>query len=209
MRSLCFAFALIFALGTTVQADDFNPPPWRGGPLTVQAEWEFTLPDLYDVVPEYLVTVGDGIHSLGTAWTHGHPTDLFWEPDPNEPGDGRAYSGAIPGTLDLFLVNWEDLYDYKYIWVQITYGGQGVPVVYEVVAPPWENPVFGMPVWSWEGVGRRIEEWVIAINPNREYVNIEFPPFTWVDQIVVDTISTQGPTSVEDSSWGQIKALYR
>ena len=54
-----------------------------------------------------------------------------------------------------------------------------------------------------------VEVWRIEPNPWREYVQIYIPPWTWLDQIMIDTISTNGPTANESSTWGAIKSLYR
>ncbi|MBZ0267292.1 hypothetical protein K8I85_03990, partial [bacterium] len=138
----------LLVLAAPAVADDFNPPAFRGDPLTVQVEWEFETTNMIDVVPIVLNSVGDGTHVLGNAFTHAHPQQMFWEPDPGEPGDGRISTDDLPGVVDCYLVNWIDPYPFKYVWVQIAYGGQGVPTIYEVVAPneqtnDWPDPVFG------------------------------------------------------------------
>lgn len=201
------AVACLFVASASF-ADDLCPPPWRGCPLNVTAQWEFIDSDLYDQVPSYFNAVPDGIHDLGPAFTHVHPTEVYWEEDPTEPGDGRAYTGDLHGTLDFFLANFIDDYPDKYIWVQITYGGQGIPWVYEVLAPPWENPNYGSFVQLVPCCGNRVESWMLHPNPDREYVNIEIPPYTWIDQVIIDTISCAG-SPVEDGTWGMIKRMYR
>ena len=204
----------VSALATTALADDFAPAPWRGQPLTVAAEWEFIIPDLTDLPPSYLNTIGDGIHDWQDCFIHTHPTNVFWQEDPTDPTDGRAYTNELVGRLDFFLCNWIDDYEYKYIWVQITYGGQGVPSIYEVVAPnegtgDWFDPVYGLPQEIGDGFGQRVEFWMIPYNPDREFVNLEIPPFTWVDQVWIETISTRDPVANESTTWGGIKSLYR
>lgn len=207
--------ALLLGVATPAITDDFQPPDWRGDPLTVQVEWEFQTSNMIDVVPIYLATVGDGVHVFLDEFTHSHPQSMMWEPDPDEPGDGRIFTTDQPGVVDCFLANWIDGFPLKYIWVQITYGGMGVPSVYEVVAPnegtnTWTDPVYGsvMAVIDW-GPGYRLESWMLPYNPDREYVNIAVPPFTWIDQIMIDTISTPGPVSNESRTWSGIKSMYR
>ncbi len=204
------AGAMLAAAAAPAVAHDLCPAPFRGDPLTVFAEWEFVGSDLYDDEPDYMYVVGDGIHDFHEyCFTHTHPYHVYWEEDPTEPGDGRVYTTDIAGRLEFFVCNWIDGYPWKYIWVQITYGGDGVPFVYEVVAPPWETPIYGtllkvVPC----GDGQRVESWVLTINPDREYVNIQIPPNTWVDQVIIETHSTL-VSPVEGKSWGTIKAMYR
>ena len=213
------AITLVGGLAASVLADDFAPAPFRGQPLTVAAEWEFINQDLTDLPPDYLNWVGDGTHPYNVnCYVHTHPLHVFWEPDPNDPEDGRAYTMDIPGRLDFFLCNFIDDYYYKYIWVQITYGETmpgmgGVPFIYEVVAPneetnEWPTPVFGILI-EWADIGGfKTEMWVIPYNPDREYVNLEIPPYTWVDQVWIETISTLDIAN-EDVTWGQLKNLFR
>lgn len=199
---------------TAALADDFNPPPWRGGPLTVAAEWEFLTSNLLDMPPDYMNTVGDGIHDFNTnCFTHAHFENCTWQPDPLDPNDGRIVTGPEPGRILFFLCNWIDYYPYKYIWVQLTYGGMGTPFVQEVIAPnpttnEWPDPLYGQPIDIWGTPGFMTEHWYLPFNPDREYVNVIVPPFTWLDQVWIDTISTL-IIADEDMSWGGIKSLYK
>ncbi|MDO9695244.1 MAG: hypothetical protein Q7W56_10955 [Candidatus Latescibacteria bacterium] len=205
-------FAAIAA--TAALADDFNPPPWRGGPLTVAAEWEFISSNLLDMPPDYMNTVGDGIHDFNTnCFTHAHFENCYWQPDPQNPNDGRIFTTQEPGRILFFLCNWIDYYPYKYIWVQLTYGGMGTPFVQEVIAPnpgtnEWLNPLYGQLIEKWGTLGYMTEYWYLAFNPDREYVNVILPPNTWIDQVWIDTISTLIIAN-EDMSWGGIKSLYK
>ena len=195
-------------------ADDFAPAPWRGQPMTLAAEWDFITPDLTDLPPDYTNTIGDGTHEWNDCYMHTHPQFVYWEEDPTDPEDGRAYTTDVPGQLLFFLCNWIDDFEYKYIWVQITFGGDGMPYVYEVVAPnqatnDWPDPVYGTPVENNSMTGRSVEFWVLPYNPDREYVNVEIPPYTWIDQIWIETISTRDIIATEQTTWGGIKSLYR
>jgi hypothetical protein len=196
------------------QADDFNPPPWRDGPLTVAAEWEFLSSNLLDMPPDYMNTVGDGIHAFNAScFTHAHFENCFWEPDPLDPNDGRIFTTEGPGRILFFLCNWIDFYPYKYVWVQLTYGGLGTPFVQEVLAPnpytnEWTDPLYGHLIETGGTPGHLTEYWYLSFNPDREYVNVIIPPWTWLDQAWIDTISTF-VISTEDMSWGGIKSLYK
>ncbi|MBU8870132.1 MAG: hypothetical protein KOO60_04565 [Gemmatimonadales bacterium] len=209
------------SISTSALADDFMPPEFRGDYLTVMAEWDF-LTDwgTGDIPADNLVTVGDGgDHLLGGAWTHTHDVfdNLNWVEDPSDPQDGVAMSGANGGQLGFYLVNWIDDYQFKHLWIQITYGGEGVPFVSSVVGPnpltnSWPDPTYGIPgdVGPFEvDADHRVEYWLLMPNPDREYVYIDIPPFTWVDQVVIDTISTMEPVGAEESSWDSLKALFR
>lgn len=205
---------LVVAAATVALADDFAPAPWRDQPLTVAAEWDFLTSNVVDVPPDYLNYVGDAIHPYNDCFEHTHFQNVYWQPDPNDPNDGRAYTTDVPGQLLFFLCNFIDDFEHKYIWVQITYGGAGVPFVYEVLAPnaatnEWENPVYGSLVERSFVSGHAVEFWQLPYNPDREFVNVEVPPFTWIDQVWIETISTNGPIATEFSTWGDVKSLFR
>ena len=208
------AVAFTATAATVALADDFNPAPWRGDPLTVAAEWEFVSQNLLDMPPDYMTTVGDGIHQFNAScFTHDHFEYLFWQPDPTDPADGRIYTTDQPGLMRFYLCNWIDFYPFKYIWVQITYGGEGVPFVQDVLCPnpatnEWTDPLYGVLIDRWGTPGFMTEHWFLTFNPDREYVNVVIPPFTWVDQVWIDTISTL-VVADEDMSWSGIKSLYK
>jgi len=207
------ALTLALAFAGLALADDFLPPAFRGDPLTVMAEWDFVqdfMPDPMNVLPENLVTVGDGIHQFSGPGTHAHVSDtVFWEVDPNDPNDGRAFTLDLPGQIDFFVMNWIDEYEFKHIWVQITYGGQGRPTVSGVIAPPWDNPFNGIFQFAIEvDPNHRVEYWLLIPNPVSEHIYLELPPFTWVDQVVIDTISTPEPVQTESRTWSDVKTLF-
>jgi hypothetical protein len=222
MTMRCFAIVLFLAtvFCGPVLAEDFMPPPWRDDPLTVVATWEFTLdfnPDPMTILPDVLVTVGDGIHEFHHDLTHAHANEfVFWQQDPDDPDNGRAATQEDPGEMAFYLANWVDDYLYKHIWVQFHFGGQGVPFVAEVVGPnvmddTWDQPVqYGQPLGSYEiDPNRRVEYWLLEPNPNREFVYVHIPSFTWLDQIVIDTISTNDVIRTESETWSGVKNLFR
>ena len=219
-KKILLAVAALLVWTAWALADDFLPPDFRGDPLTVTAEWDMTADftiepySYYNYPPDNLNTVGDGQHQLGTAFTHAHFTQtVFWRPDGT--GDGVAYTSDLPGQIDFFLVNWTDPYPFKHIWIQITYGGQGVPVVSGVVGPnpetnTWTDPTYGGFQQAIDvNPNQRVEYWILMPNPDREHIYLDLPPFTEVDQVLIDTISTQEPVGNEETSWSGVKALYR
>jgi hypothetical protein len=46
-------------------------------------------------------------------------------------------------------------------------------------------------------------------DPDREFVNVGLPSFTRIDQVWIETISTNGPIATESSTWGEVKSLFR
>jgi len=193
-------------------AEDFMPPDFRGDPLTYTAFWEFTNdPGPADIWPDVVNSVGDGVHSLFTAQTHTHRDDsvVFWDPT------GALYTLAAPGQLAFFLNNWVDPYVFKHIWVQVTYTSQGpAPFVSSVLGADdslqWPDPYVGYFLNRIDvDANHFVEYWQIQPNPNMEYVYLDLPPFTSIDEVVIDTWSTDEPVDNEGKSWGEVKSLFR
>jgi hypothetical protein len=201
--AVAIAFCAVLVLPASAFADDFAPAPWRGDPLSYIAEWDFEDSDLEDQVPSDTVLVGDGVHAWSDLFTHMHPYGLSWEVDPNDPLDGRVFTEAKAGSIEFFLGNWVDDYDYKYIWVQIAWGGNVTePSVYETYTWTDGPNIYGTLANKYRfyafgpgGAQYHVEEWVLPINPDREYANIYIPPGTWVDQIIIETVSRPSPHS--------------
>lgn len=195
-----------------VMAEDFLPPDFRGDPLTYSAFWEFTNdPGPGDIWPDLVNSVGDGVHELFIAQTHTHRDAqvVFWDPA------GSLYTLDQPGQLAFFLTNWIDPYVFKHIWVQVTYTSQGqAPYVSGVEGADdslqWDDPYIGYPVNRMDvDLNHFVEYWQIMPNPNMEYVYLELPPFTSIDEVVIDTWSTDEPVAIESTSWGEVKSLFR
>ncbi len=182
------------------QADDLQPPPWRGGALSTVAEWDFLTPgagppDGTSVTP----VVGDAggvplaIPGSGINWS---------------PFDGTgAWTGAMfGGTLGFEIPNWIDQEPIKYLQIQMTYdrGPLGLsPFVLEMNAfdPAGILDIsltgaveFAIPNAS--GLFQRIEQWEIRPNPDNEYFVIAIPDGVSLSQVVVDTISVPEPSTI-------------
>lgn len=217
MRLPIVVLLLAMVAISPVLADDFLPPDWRGDPLTVMVEWNFATdfnPDPMNILPDNLQTVGDGIHQLGDAFTHAHASEeVVWVGEDGLWGIARTYE--LHGEIDFFLVNWVDDFEFKHIWIQLTYGGLGVPIVSGINGPNpysggWTDPTVGQFVSSMEiDETHRVEYWLLIPNPDREHIYVTLPPHTWLDQIVIDTISTQDPIAVENETWSGVKTLFR
>lgn len=214
-KILGLALLILGTWSATAPADDFLPPEFRGDPLSVMAEWDFVQdftgsPYFYlNYPPDQLVTVGDGIHDLGDAFTHAHFSEtVFWR-------EGEAYTLQEPGQIDFYLVNWTDLYPYKHLWIQITFRGAGIPFISAVVAPnpadgSWVDPSYGWLDSLYEtGPNQRVEYWRLQPNPDREHIYLDIPPDTVVEQVLIDTISTPSPVSSDETTLDGVKALFR
>jgi len=181
------AAGLLTAIGTTVVAEDFCPPWFRGIPLSVQAEWDFTVPpDWTDYYPEWVNFVGDGEHEHSDMPTHGHGEGIFWD---EETG---IYTEGDWGYFYPAVDNWYDDEPNKYVWVQITWeGSNGSPYVFDVFGAPWDDPIQGYYVDSFDwDANHHVDHWEMHPNPWAEFVYIAIPPWTYVDEIMIDTIST-------------------
>jgi hypothetical protein len=210
--TLAFVCALTICLTTPLFAEDFLPPDFRGDPLSYTAFWEFTNdPGPGDIWPDNVFWTGDGVHDLFNADTHTHRdiNVVFWDPA------GFLYTTDAPGQLAFFLNNWVDPYVFKHIWVQVTYSTQTQPPYISAVegadsSSQWPDPYIGYFVSRNDvDANHFVEYWQIQPNPNMEYVYLELPPFTTIDEVVIDTWSTDSPVDTEDSSWGNLKALFR
>ena len=210
---LAGASILMLVAVSPLSADDFMPSPARGDPLSYLAIWEFDIdpgPGL-DIPPDYVEFWGDGIHELFDAVTHMHrdPERVFWDPA------GYLYTLGMPGELAFFLNNWVDDYPYKHIWVQVTYTTQNCPPCVSHVlgadsSLQWPDPYMGYPMYRIEHDPMHfVEYWQIQRNPNMEYVYLNFPAYTTIDEVVIDTWSTVSEVGNEETTWSGVKSLYR
>jgi PEP-CTERM motif len=198
---LCALIAL--AVGGQAVADDLFPAPWRGDPLSTVAEWEFLGP-LTPAPPDGTTPpiIGDGLGPGGipTATMFGFITHF-----PSYDGDGAWLgSGPTPGSLgfiELLIPNWIDQEPVKLIQIQMTIQPQGGnplrPFVQSILAsdPAGIDDVTRLNISEilidpLNNIFHRTETWRIRPNPDWERILIAVPSDTYVDQIVVDTIST-------------------
>ncbi len=189
-------------------ADDLNPPSYRGGPLSTSAEWDF----LTDESPEAIqpdgtsvpLVIGDAASAMDAAFPTGapHPSgatfnDVAWTSTSN---GGYLGGPAGDGILVFNVPNWIDEEPVKRLRLQVTYSGPppstlvigflGVPgtadgvVEFKVdrldVASAVQLPV---------GMSYFLEDWQIHPNPDWEQVALFLEEGTFVDQVVIDTIS--------------------
>lgn len=193
----------ILLIGTGF-ADDFNPPPWRGGPLSIEAQWDFEGGIISSYPPDYYMTVG-GSHGevLSGYWTHIDGTGAY-VPDPDgagPKGGGAAYTGFV-----IHLDNWIDVLPYKDIRLQLTgymsTGGE-VPFFqdpqFDITAVPLDGWMLMESGIEYNGIEDITRAWYdIRIWPNPDREDIWFntvPPGVIIDQVYVDTISIPEPTT--------------
>jgi hypothetical protein len=191
-------------------ADDLTPPPYRGGPRSTSAEWDFLpedgggisnplLPD-GNTVP---LVVGDFEPQLDAAFPGGapHPSG-FANGGLTYNGFGFSNNTNEPLPISFNVPNWIDQEPFKLLRLQVTYRGElpttsvfgflGVPgdtaAVIEIPSPP----VLGTgtdPLYFYQ-------DWELFPNPDWEQVVLTLPPGTFVDQVVIDSISIPEPSTL-------------
>lgn len=192
MRSLLITLTVLSVFAVAAQADDLNPPPWRGQPRTTFQEWQFLTPD-DTPAPEFVNN------------PYGMPTAQVW------PGTGQAYwpvwggrTGVWPlsGAMELYVPNIPGG-EYKDIWVQLTWAKQAfasVPVLSTTpggtvellsqidIGPTNEPPPAGANWWH--------TTYNIRIYPNPAFETIRIDGTVMIDQVVIDTICIPEPASL-------------
>lgn len=201
---LSIAVALLPFMADRAQADDFNPPPWRGDPLSVEAEWNFSTGIITSYTPDfYNVIFGSQGEGLDEYSTHIDGTGS-WVPDPDGAGpksNGAAYTGFV-----IHLANFIDNEPYKDIRLQLTgYMAQGGQVgffddpQFDITATPMNNWIptgGGVQYNPVEDITRAWYDIRIWPNPDREDIWFnDVPSGVVIEQVRVDTISIPEPSS--------------
>jgi hypothetical protein len=215
------ACAVFCAAAGPILADDFMPPAFRGDELTVYSEWDFELDfpynlDQNNIPPDDLTSVGKEGYEIYDTYTHAHVLGMTWV-------DGIWYvdPGEEFGQIYFWIENWVDDMHYKHLWIQLTYGGEGEPPIppqiAEIEGRQWVGPNPEDHVY-YDGyindfiqhtANQRVEHWMLEPNPDVESILILVPPGTWLDQVVIDTISTNDVTRTESETWSGVKNLFR
>ena len=178
--------------------DDFNPPPWRGLPYSVEAEWEFLAPPVnpFFITPDSFGTVGGPLYNLNpNILPHadlGIPNDWAWVP---ADGDGGLLATNPGGSSIAFnLPNYIDPLPEKWIRIQITY--TGTVSVAEVLGTDNGVLVPGVPVSQGGVTGQRWFDYHIFPNPDWEQIVLFATEGSVIDQVYIDTISIPAPAGV-------------
>ncbi len=191
--------AVIGIAGTAALADDFAPPAYRGGSLSVMAEWEFMTPptDWYFIAPDTFSAVGPSGALFDGFPTHAEvdlPSNWMWHP-----GDGDGAITPAPGlpggaSIAFKMQNWEDILWTKMLRLQVTWSGQVAPTTIGLDGWIGTALYFGQLDGSAVVDGNHYyEDWVIHPNPWWEVLVLQVPQGTSIDEVIIDTISIPSP----------------
>jgi hypothetical protein len=204
---LAGALALAWVAGPAIAGivlHDTHKPPWRYGPRTVSAEWDF-LDDDNPADPERWEWVGDNegssLHdpNLHRARIQLHD-DFDWEPGQFGQGMWRNKSGSEL-TISFDITNW--VYDgaSKRLRIQVTYEGAR-PETFRVYGWVGNDQHWGQKdpaQHEWDGY--YFEDWTFPdVNPHYEEIILIVPPQTAINQVVIDTQCVPGPGAA--AAWG-------
>jgi hypothetical protein len=165
----------------TAFADDLNPPPYRGGPLSVYAHW--------NQIP------GTTILDL-TSWNSVDDTDPATYLYPNFTPNIQV----IPtnGVYDFQIPNWVDDLPIKYLRLQLTWQNNLLPPL-NIFSQGLDgvNPLVGQIVYTSplqiDAAALKAYQYYDLIykpNPDFERIHIDMLPDSVLTQVVVDSIST-------------------
>ena len=159
--------------------DDRNPPSYRGEPLSVYTHWSADASSLLSL-------------------------DEFSWVDDNDPS---TYLSSIPpyvgmdpatGTYDFRIPNFVDELPIKYLRIQLTWTGTTQPPL-SLVSTGFDgsNPVPGVVtsastplVFTQPDGGYQYFDIEYKPNPDFEQIRVQLPPDAFLDQVVIDSIST-------------------
>ena len=197
-------------------AEDLNPPPYRGGFRSTVAEWDFDEDGTNPLLPDgdLPTVVGDFAPQLDAAFPAGapHPSG-FANSNLTYTGSGFLNEGEVNRNLSFNVPNWIDQEPYKFLRLQVTYTGTTPgTTVFGVLGAPGEtdsvdevllDTVFGT-------AGNSLyfyQDWELRPNPDWDQVVLFVPPGTFIDQVVIDTISTPEPSSIALAAIMALSAL--
>ena len=209
-KTVNLLMVLLVLMVTNVMADDFNPPAWRGGPLSVEVEWDFETtpqgaggldPDSFNAVG------GSNGETLWGYYTHiDYAGEYVSDPDGQGPkGGGYAFSGFV-----IHLDNWIDNELYKDIRVQLTgymsNGGEAKSLIdpynlgLDMSASPMNDWGVTGSYYAYDAsTDITYASFDFRIWPNPDNEDIWFntvPQGVVIDQVYVDTISIPEPASL-------------
>ncbi len=183
-------------------ADDFAPPWYRGLPLSVYAEWEFTQPIAgFDIYPEVFSSVGGNgtlYDGFATKAELESPNDWTWVPGDGD--GGIAPTTTFGGVISFKVQNFIDQEPEKLLRIQFTFDN---PLAFQ---PPefigaegvfqGEPPILvpGSVVGGAVVDGRHVYwDLLFQPNPNWEHIDVIIPFGTVLDEVVIDSVSIPAP----------------
>lgn len=175
---LAVAAILTFSWGIA-RGDDLNPPPYRGNPLSVNAQW--------NLVP------GSTILNL-TNWSSVDDTDPSTYLYPNFTPTAQIQPNG--GIYQLQLPNWVDNMPLKDMRLQLAWAGtnqvpinlfseglDGVNLIQATITGI--SPVIPTSAGFYQYI-----DFQFLPNPDFERIHVELPATNYLTQAVVDTVST-------------------
>ncbi|GMV25535.1 MAG: hypothetical protein AMXMBFR58_15660 [Phycisphaerae bacterium] len=197
----CVIAALVAGgVQSAATADDFAPPPYRGAPLSVYAEWEFAMPptNWYFIAPDSFDAVGNGLFELYDGFTtHAEvddPARWTWHPGDGD-GEITPAGGTGGASIAFKLQNWMDILPDKLLRIQVTWSGAAPPMT--IAVDGWQ----GSTTWKFVQQGSQVvdpnhfyEDWRAYPNPWWDVVALWTPEGTAIDEIIIDTVCLPAPT---------------
>jgi hypothetical protein len=174
---LWIAAVVLTCSWSTVLADDLNPPPYRGNPLSVHVHWALDANGVFSLIQFSSVDDSDPSTNLISF----PPTYVF------NPAIGKA---------DLRIPNFIDQEPIKYLRMQLTWTGTAqLPLNILSNAFDAGNPVAGIltgtsPVVITPVGYYQYYDFQYQPNPDFEEIHIHLPPDASITQVVVDSVST-------------------
>ena len=208
--------ALVVGFAASAGADDINPPGYRGGDLSTFQQWGFDSlpedrPDIFTYhFPDVQGPIGD--FDLDTPFPNGAPHPSMGIPDASPLSYETDFMGmGLTGyfnpsagfeAMGFNIPNWIDTEPIKFLRIQVTYKrapGTTIEPGTRVFAFPADSVVLvdhviDTPLTS--GLEYFYDDYEIHPNPDWEQVVVDVPPGFFIDQVVVDSISTPIPTAV-------------
>jgi len=172
--------AVVMAFSWSIaRGDDLTPPPYRGNPLSVNAQWN--------------LHPGSTILNL-TGWSWVDDTDPTTNLYPNFPPDPQITPNG--GIYQLQLPNWVDNMPVKYMRLQLAWAGtnqlpfnifsQGLDGTNLINATiTGTSPLITTSAGYYEYV-----DFTFLPNPDFERIGLQLPANNYLTQAVVDTVST-------------------
>jgi hypothetical protein len=181
----------------TVLADDLNPPPYRGNPLSVHVHWALDTNGVFSLIQFSSVDDSDPSTNLISF----PPTYVF------NPAVNKA---------DLRIPNFIDNEPIKYLRLQLTWIGTAqLPSSILSNAFDAGNPVAGIltgtsPVTATPIGYYQYYDFQYQPNPDFEEIHINLAPDASITQVVVDSVSTiPEPATLSLLGLGALKFLRK
>ena len=184
----------VLVLTTAARAEDLTPPPWdRQDPYAMTAHWEFLTDDNPAPPDGPLTDLDNGGVSVDTlAYIDPVMESAQWT------GDGWHFSQF--GMINIDMDNVIDNMPIKHLQVQIT-GGWGPDMGPTIFMMEAYDPTGAVTI-DWMGAEEthpgmhKVEFFDLEPNPDYEVIMFDVYPDTFIDQIIVDTISTPEPATL-------------